>query len=58
MTPGTKVFDKISKREGTVSGLIGTDVCIIETADREKFTQKIKLLTKIQSLSGNTKAKS
>jgi len=57
MTPGMKVFDKLSKREGTVVGLIGPTVCIIQTVDNVKFTQKVKLLTRIEKFSETDKTK-
>jgi hypothetical protein len=45
------VYDKISKREGTVVNEIpGVGSYVIETVDNERFTQKIKLLTRIDKL--------
>lgn len=51
MIPGkTLVYDKLTKREGTVVNLIGPNVCVIETVDNEKFTANRKLLTVISAL--------
>jgi hypothetical protein len=46
----TLVFDKLTKREGTIINLIGPNVCVIETVDNEKFTANRKLLTIIDKL--------
>lgn len=44
------VFDKVSKREGTVVDIIGKDLCLIETIGKERFTQKVQVLMPIAKL--------